>query len=159
MARVDEEEEREDEGQAAEEKEEANRRRRGRNEEEERSHKYARNANKNPQRTRARGRYDLAACRYEHTNLSERSLRENGVLLLHPSMKYIGVCPRIRDAEDDSIRSRPRGFTREFLGAPEKSRSRTILRNKENQRDYSGTVNVTQTRRARLTILWLIVAM
>lgn len=54
-----------------------------------------------PTKDRARSRYDLAACRYEHTNLSERSLRRgNGVLLLYPSMKYIGVYPHIRDAEE-----------------------------------------------------------
>lgn len=41
--------------------------------------------------TKGRGqrRYDLAACRYEHTNLSERE-RESFLLLSHiSSMKYI----------------------------------------------------------------------
>lgn len=37
-------------------------------------HKYVRK--QKPTKDRARGRYDLAACRYEHTNLSERSLPE-----------------------------------------------------------------------------------
>lgn len=79
-------------------KKSAKERKREKEEEEEAHIKYVRDANKNPQRTRARGRYDLSRLHADTSilislSLSE-SLAEETARPLVASMKYIGACPQ-----------------------------------------------------------------